>query len=377
MKIAVLVDFPYWEGNVGTAVRMESLCQSLAKICDLTVVSSVTLHSSYQSFADDAPYRLVDRRVLKEIDRGLTGIVYPGVRTDRLTTVRSVAEFCRMENFDAVLTPYFNRDWMAEHVPPEILRIVDTIDCQSQRTRSFAAQGLTPTFPMTAAAEGKQLDRYDIALAISDEDHDEFTQITSTPVITAPFRLPVNDLYRVRANAKELLFIAAKSDVNDMSLAYLLRDVLPLVDRPVRLNIVGNVTVPEYRPANTKVICHKRIEDLREIYSQVDLALNPTYAGGGVKTKTLEAIAHGVPVISSDEGARGLHHLLPEPLIVNDKERFAYVTGLLLDDNRLRGRLSQQMIANLASEAKEDWLDPFLHMARAARAAKLEAAAAR
>lgn len=376
MKIAAIVDFPYWEGNVGTAIRYESLCQSLAKICDLTVISSVTLQSAYQDFADKSPYHLVDRRILKVLDEDLKHITYPGIRADRMATVRSIAEYCRREDFDAVLTPYFNRDWMVSHVPHSTLRIVDTHDCQSQRTRSFAAHGLTPTFPMTPEEEGAQLDKYDIALAMSDEDHIEFAAITRTPIVTAPFRLPVRDLYRVRGNAADLLFIAAKSDVNDMTLAYLMRDVMPLIDRPVRLHIVGNVTVPEFRPANTEVICHDRVDDLSDIYSRVDLALNPTYAGGGVKTKTLEAIAYGIPVITSDEGARGMRHLLPDLLIANDKETFAYVTGLLLDNTRLRARISQEMIANLASEAKEDWLDPFLHLARAARAAKLEAAAA-
>jgi len=372
MKIAAIIDFPYWEGNVGTAIRHESLCQSLSKVCDLTVISSVTMHSSDNAFAESAPYKLLDRKQLKQIDRYLGDIRYPGVRPDRLTTVRSISALCQREQFDAVLTPYFNRDWMTEHVPSDVVRIVDTHDCQSQRTRSFSRHALTPTFSMTPEAEGKQLDRYDIALAMSDEDHDEFAQISRTPIVTAPFRLPLRDLYRLRHKAMDVLFIAAQSDVNDLTMLYLLRDIIPLVNQPVRLHIVGNVTVPNIQPHNAEILHHARVDDLADIYSKVDLSLNPTFAGGGVKTKTLEAIAYGVPIITTDEGARGMRHLLPDSVVVNDKESFAYTVGMLLQNNKLRGQISQQMLANLAAERKEDWLEPFTHLVKGARAAKLE-----
>ncbi|MCR8550883.1 glycosyltransferase family 4 protein [Salipiger sp. P9] len=375
MKIAALCDFPYWEANVGTAIRYESLCQSLSTVCDLTVISSVTLHGKYRPFANQAPYTLIDRKHLKDLDKtqGLADI--PGVRPDRQMTVRSIKHYIESNGFDAVLTPYFNRKWMIEHLAPQIVRIIDTHDCQSQRTRSFAMHGLTPTFSMTPETEGAELDYYDLAIAMSDEDQAEFVKMTQIPIVTAPFRLPVRNIYRNKTSAQDLLFIAAKSDVNDMTLAYLLREVMPLVGRETNLHIVGNVTVPEFRPSNTNVINHDRIEDLADIYSQVDLALNPTYAGGGVKTKTLEAICYGVPILTSDEGARGMRHLIPDPLIANDKETFAYQIGALLGDYRQRMQLSKQIIQNVVAEPSEAWTEPFRHILAAVRAEKLGAAA--
>ena len=117
------------------------------------------------------------------------------------------------------------------------------------------------------------------------------------------------------------------------------------------------------------------VEDLVDIYGKVDLALNPTYAGGGVKTKTLEAICYGVPVLTSDEGARGMRNLLPDELIANDKESFAYKINVLLDNFRLRTQLSKQMIQNVVTENSDVWIEPFGHIINAVRAAKLEAEA--
>lgn len=367
MKLAVLVDFPYWEGRIGSAVRIESLCHSLAKVCDLTVISALTVPGKYQGQMAEAPYAFKDRKDIKVICDALPDTPIPGVRADRQVTVRGMKALVETGGYDAVLTPYFNRKWMVEHIDRNILRVIDTIDCQSQRMRSFAAHGLVPTFQMSPQEEKAELELYDIALAISDEDQAEFAALTSLPIITAPFRLPPKPLYSARDTAAEVLFIAAKSVVNDITLTYLIEEVLPMVGRKLTLHVVGNVTIPDYCPPNLRLIHHENVDDLSFVYRSVDLAVNPTYAGGGIKTKTLEAMAYGVPVLTSDEGARGLSNLLPDDLIVNDRFTFAHRIGALLDDPARRMALSKQITANMYAEDREGWLAPFIHILAACK----------
>jgi hypothetical protein len=375
MKIAALCDFPYWDGKIGTAVRYESLCQSLAGTCDLTMICTVTLQSKYRDFPGKRRYRLIDRRMLKAIDEECRPPDLPGVRSDRQMELRSIKQFVEREGFDAILTPYFNREWMTRHLAPSILRIVDTHDCQSQRTRSFLRHGLIPTFPMTPQEEGRQLDRYDVALAMSDEDHSEFVAMSSIPVVTAPFRLPRREkLVRVR-EGHNLLFVAAQSDVNALTLAYLLHQILPLVDRKVTLNVVGNVAVPGRIPANVKLVCHEQVDDIAEAYRRVDLALNPVFAGGGVKTKTLEALSFGVPILTSDEGARGLRHLIPDALIVNDKETCAWKIGALLADTEACDALSNEIFSRVEAEDTVSWVGTLTRILAALKARRAEVAA--
>jgi len=360
MKVALLCDFAFWEGRLGSSVRVESLCHSLSKVCDMTVICSLTLPSKYRTQLLEAPYQFYDRRRLEyEVKKDITPPL-PGVRADRQVVVKGINRVLQVEGYDAVITPYFNREWMIAHLPKNIVNIVDTIDCQSQRARSFAVHGLTPKFILTPEAEGALLDRYDMALALSEPDQAEFFELSKTPMVTAPFRLPPKPCYTVRQQSNSVLFIAAQSDVNNMTLSYLMEQVLPLVNRDIELNIVGNVTIPDITSPNVTVIRHEGVDDLREIYSTVDLALNPTYAGGGIKTKTLEAIAFGVPVITSDEGARGLLNLLPETLIANDKETFAHRINTLLQDPVKRLILSKEMCDRLENENSDSWLEPFV-----------------
>ena len=367
MKIAAVCDFPYWQADIGSAVRMESLCRALSEICELSVLCSAHLPED-SDFAETAPYELLDGAALGRIADNAPG---PGI-----PAVRAIAQYCAAQGIDAVLTPYFDRFWMLDQLPRHILRIIDTHDCQSQRNRSFGQHGLIPTFVMDAAQEGALLDRYDLALAMSEEDHGEFRQMTDIPVVTVPFRLPPRPQPDPReTDGNSLMFIAAKSTVNDMTLRYLLQDVMPLVNRRTVLRILGSVTVPDRLPANTEVIHPGRVEDLAEVYDRTDLALNPTFAGGGVKTKTLEAIAHGVPVLTTDEGARGLRRLLPDDLIANDKETFAYRIGALLDAPERRAALARQMRGNLEAE-QPAWQIPLLHLLTALRETRQEAGTA-
>jgi glycosyltransferase involved in cell wall biosynthesis len=82
--------------------------------------------------------------------------------------------------------------------------------------------------------------------------------------------------------------------------------------------------------------------DLGPIYSATDVALVPIQAGGGTKLKTLEAFAHGIPVISTDHGVRGFgatagtHYLLAEQPC-----QFADAIAHLAQDRPLGLRLGQ------------------------------------
>lgn len=362
MKLAALCDFPFWEGRIGSAVRYDSLCRALARVCDLTLLCTAALPKSHEAFRREAPYRLLARGDLEALAERLRLPELPGVRADRQIELRAIRHIIGAGDFDAVLTPYFNRDWMTQPLPRRLLRLVDTMDCQSQRTASFARHGLLPTFPMTAEEEGRNLDRYDLALAMSDEDQAEFAAMSRRPIVTAPFRLPARPLYWVNPEARNLLFVAAQSPVNDLTLDYLLRQILPLVPRQLVLHVVGNVALPETCPENVRLVRHENVDDVSYIYGRVDLALNPVYAGGGVKTKTLEALSFGVPVLTSDEGARGLRALIPESLIANDKESFAWRIEELLGDHEARAALSREIIARYTAEDHEAWTKPFAQL---------------
>ncbi len=95
-----------------------------------------------------------------------------------------------------------------------------------------------------------------------------------------------------------------------------------------------------------------RVPDVRPHLAECSAMVVPLKTGGGTRIKILEAMALGVPVISTAIGAEGLG-LEPEThfLLADSPEAFARQTKRLLEDGALRQRLSKEA-RNLVEESR-------------------------
>ena len=89
------------------------------------------------------------------------------------------------------------------------------------------------------------------------------------------------------------------------------------------------ITVPGY------------VEDIEPLYQQAGVFIAPLRSGSGVRVKILEAMARGVPVVSTSIGADGLDvedgvHLL----IADSPTAFADAVGRILTDPALAAALA-------------------------------------
>ena len=72
------------------------------------------------------------------------------------------------------------------------------------------------------------------------------------------------------------------------------------------------------------VVVHGRVDDLAAHYAAADLCINPVRHGGGLKIKTVEALAHGRPLVASLHGVRSLEvHKGRAFLVADDGAAFA------------------------------------------------------
>jgi glycosyltransferase involved in cell wall biosynthesis len=77
------------------------------------------------------------------------------------------------------------------------------------------------------------------------------------------------------------------------------------------------------------------IEQLARFYDEVRVVIAPIRYGAGVKLKTVEALQHGVPVVSTTVGAEGIETRGLEAIDVTDEPmQFAERIATLLTDER-------------------------------------------
>ena len=199
-------------------------------------------------------------------------------------------------------------------------------------------------------AEIRYANLYDKTIFVSDRETDELNKICGFEKAYT-VRLGVDyDYYSAQPNAcKEkgsLAFlgnmnVAAKAD----SLIYIIKNILPKLDFEYKLHVVGAVTddfAEKYGRNN--IIFHGRVDDVREVIGGCEIFLSPIVYGTGIKTKILEAMAMGIPVITNSVGAEGIDGLNNVHFVVRDS-----ADELAASVNEMTGREMTSMI-NAARE---------------------------
>lgn len=139
---------------------------------------------------------------------------------------------------------------------------------------------------------------------------------------------------------------------NQDSLSLIAERVLPRMKQPYTLYVVG--TVPEGYEAqfaeNPHIVFSGRVDDLRQTIGKCNVFLSPIAYGSGIKTKILEALAMGLPVVTNTIGAEGLSVTDGENILirVNAETMAEAVDDLLTDGEKCRriGAAGQAYIAD-------------------------------
>lgn len=139
---------------------------------------------------------------------------------------------------------------------------------------------------------------------------------------------------------QQLIFVAGFAHAPNIDAAlWLVQEVMPLVWARMpqaSLALVGTKPKPE-----VKALASERVnvtgwvsdEHLAQLYTQSRVAVVPLRFGAGVKHKVVEALAHGVPLVTTSIGAQGLPGLEKASRIADDAAALAaHILDLLHDD---------------------------------------------
>ncbi|HXA20696.1 MAG TPA: glycosyltransferase family 4 protein [Acetobacteraceae bacterium] len=157
-------------------------------------------------------------------------------------------------------------------------------------------------------------------------DSRQATVVAIPPMAKSVSRAVQSTMVRV-PNGWRAIFVG--SDVlvqNHLTIAYLL-DLWVTARIDTKLHIFGRQK--RRWPDTPNVAFHGYVADIEEAYSPGSILVYPCLVPGGIKTKVLEAFAHGVPVIGN---ALTFEGILPRdyPLVIDDQ---AELVAALKDPN--------------------------------------------
>jgi glycosyltransferase involved in cell wall biosynthesis len=160
--------------------------------------------------------------------------------------------------------------------------------------------------------------------SVTYDSHRLLRRKTTEPAVTV-------GQYQKSNEIRNIGFIGADNEANYSGLDWFIKQVWPIVKQlNLNLYIFGKVgdRFQDVCDADESI---KNMSDKlsqAEIYSLVDCMINPVFVGGGLKIKTLEALAYGKPLISSKEGSVGIDNQDENGIIVAHN-RLEFIESLI------------------------------------------------
>jgi len=271
-----------------------------------------------------------------------------------------VAEQLASGRFDAI---HVDQIKTARHIiglrglPP---RLIDKHNVYYEMIESVARTARSPLRRLLLRREARTMARYesracrffDEILAVTESDARRLNEMTGgeRPVTVIPICLDPDETGAVerRAESRDLVCVGAMFyPPNVDGVLWFIREVFPLVRRRVPeagLRVVGPRPARAILGAAARdkgIVVTGYAEDIAAQYAASAAAVVPIRAGSGMRVKILDAMARGIPVVSTRLGAEGISVADGENILLADSpEDFALAVVRVIRDRALGDRIA-------------------------------------
>lgn len=227
-----------------------------------------------------------------------------------------ISRLCRRWDFDIAIVHYVWMSAVFEYLPERTPRVLFTHDRFGDRHRLLARAGIAPTwYSISVGDERRGLARADAIIAVEDREADYFRSLVERPVYTIG---SLQTLRRRKAPTPDRCadpslragYIASANPGNMRSILALLEaiDRRPeLTGGTFKLVIAGPICASIGAAGNRNYVELMGIVDSPDrVYEAVDLVVNPSVGGSGLKIKSVEALASGMPLVATADATNGL-----------------------------------------------------------------------
>lgn len=362
-RVLLVTDIPFWEPGVGSHSRIMSLCRALRAEFDFQVFfygsiwparkkaiaaagldDVVISYKDYEAAAEDVPFKtsIPAHAGLKRARHDIFG--------------KSLALFLRKQpRYDAVIFEYLWLAYLRDALPYPSICILDTHDLMAPREYRFVKEGLTTNVSITLKDEVAIFERFDALIAIQNEEASWMARLVPNKIVLCcphgveTVREALTErLEAGRGRNLRVGFVGGDSNVNAEAMRWFLHEVWPVVNQlAIELHVYGNVCEKlRDQPLDVGVTLHGLVSSLDVAYAHCDVMINPIIHGGGLKIKSVEALAHGKPLIASPEGAVGIDDPQNSGVIVaRSRSEFIDAVLRLVKNPEERESLARQALA--------------------------------
>jgi len=275
------------------------------------------------------------------------------------------------ENFDLIMVYCSSMAQYVDNVS-HIPRVIDFVDVDSEKWRQYAQYAPFPK-SLIYRMESRRVRNYEAELArtyrhcflVSEKECEDFRNLVLASEAVTPILNGVDlEMFQPASepyNPHVLVFTGAMDYfANVEAVLYFTREILPHIQSVVPevvLYVVGSNPKDELcaLAKNTpNIVVTGFVDQVQPYMAQAAVFVAPMRIARGVQNKILEAMAMGVPVVTSSLGFEGISARPGVDLFVeDDPETFARQVIRLMTDADLRDSLSRS--ARAIVERNYDW----------------------
>jgi glycosyltransferase involved in cell wall biosynthesis len=368
MNVLLLTQVLPYPPDSGPKVKTWNVLKYLAQRHEVTLVSFVrgdqSEHVRQLGRYSQAVYTVPMERgtVLDARYIGLsfiTGQPFLMLRDDRKAMRDLVDRLSADQHFAVVHADQLNMSQYAEHVPGAF-KVLDAHNAlwllykRLWETMNAGPQKwlLGRDWRLLKKYEGRICREFDAVLAVSEEDKAALSEAAGHPVAAEviPIAVDTDEVIVVdRPNPTHVLHIGTMYwPPNIDGVLWFIREVWPLIreKKPdAQFDVVGSRPPQEIVALGgdeTGINVTGYVPDPMPYFRRAALMVVPLRAGGGMRVKILNALAQGIPSVSTTLGAEGIAVTPGENIMVGDTPAaFADAVVQLLDDRELAQRIAR------------------------------------
>jgi glycosyltransferase involved in cell wall biosynthesis len=282
------------------------------------------------------------------------------VRDDRAEMRRLVDRLVADTSFDVVHADQLN---MAQYAlrAPEAFWVLDAHNALwllYQRLAATMGPGprrwlLERDWRLLKRYEGEMVRGFDAVLAVTEEDREALLEAAGVEreVVVIPIAVDTDEVQTVsrQPEASHILHVGTMYwPPNIDGIRWFIQDIYPLIRRrrpDVVLDVVGSRPPEDLRTLSgdgTGIDVPGYVGDLTPYLARAAVFIVPLRAGGGMRVKILNALAQGLPIVSTSLGCEGIAVTDEQNILIRDTPvEFAQAVLRLLNAPDLRSRLSR------------------------------------
>ena len=314
-NIAIVTDVPFWQIGLGKHARVFELFRFLLHHSRLTLyfLGEETPPFSCPSFDS----------------------------SDKQQQLKAYLEEAK---HDLVIVEYLHLHWVADLFLSGTKIYLDAIDLFSERAKSFASfNRKTPA--ITFEEEVELFRKFDKVMFLQKEELERVAlQMHEDKLLLCPHPMISETEIPIQKAVKTISFLGSPSWPNIDGVQWFHDAVLPLLgDLAEKCIANGTISRSPLSIFSPQLAKGKVFASVEEHYKSIDIAINPVLYGSGLKIKTVEALAYGIPLVTTSVGSQGLLEEAGKAFLLADTaEEFAAAISALAGCTGLRRRISSQ-----------------------------------